>query len=551
MCQIKFSAFSYTYPNAAQPALDRVSLQVNAGSFVLVIGESGSGKSTLLRCLNGLAPHFSGGTVAGEVRVADLNPVREGPSRMAQHVGMVFQDPEAQFVLGRVEDEVAFALENAAVPRTEIVARVDEVLQQMEIEPLRHRSIDSLSGGEQQRVAIAAALVLRPQILALDEPTSQLDPESSDDVLDALARLNRDAGLTVILAEHRIERVLSWVHHVILVEGGHVTSGEPRDVLAHTDLVPPVVALGKSLHLEPLPLDVHDAAQHIHRPPPSERHASEATLPASPSVSSSGRLENEGRLRLQVTALHARYGSREALKGVDLTVRAGEIVALMGRNGAGKSTLLKGIIGLIKPTRGDIRVDGEPVIGRDPADICRDVAYLPQNPSALLFADTVRGELEITLANHNLRDEKDVLALLRRLGLERYEQHYPRDLSVGERERVAVGAVTVTEPRLILLDEPTRGLDYGAKRALMTLLRQWQADHAGLLLVTHDVEFVAGCASRVVLLSEGLVTADGDPRQVLEASTVFAPQMVQMFPGAGWLTAEDAIQALAGEGADR
>ena len=200
MCQIKFSAFSYTYPNAAQPALDRVSLQVNAGSFVLVIGESGSGKSTLLRCLNGLAPHFSGGTVAGEVRVADLNPVREGPSRMAQHVGMVFQDPEAQFVLGRVEDEVAFALENAAVPRTEIVARVDEVLQQMEIEPLRHRSIDSLSGGEQQRVAIAAALVLRPQILALDEPTSQLDPESSDDVLDALARLNRDAGLTVILA---------------------------------------------------------------------------------------------------------------------------------------------------------------------------------------------------------------------------------------------------------------------------------------------------------------------------------------------------------------
>jgi energy-coupling factor transport system ATP-binding protein len=194
LSQIKFSALSYTYPNSTHPALGNVNLEIEAGAFVLVIGESGSGKSTLLRCLNGLVPHFSGGAIAGRLSVAGLNPLRDGPSRMALQVGMVFQDPEAQFVLDRVEDEIAFALENAAMPREEIGVRVDEAIRQMEIEPLRYRPISSLSGGEQQRVAIAAALVLRPQILVLDEPTSQLDPESSDGVLDALARLNQDNG---------------------------------------------------------------------------------------------------------------------------------------------------------------------------------------------------------------------------------------------------------------------------------------------------------------------------------------------------------------------
>jgi energy-coupling factor transport system ATP-binding protein len=531
LSQIKFSSFTYTYPNSAAPALTNVNLEIEAGAFVLVIGESGSGKSTLLRCLNGLVPHFSGGAVAGRLNVAGLDPVRDGPSRMALHVGMVFQDPEAQFVLDRVEDEIAFALENAALPREEIGVRVDEAIRQMEIEPLRYRPISSLSGGEQQRVAIAAALVLRPQILVLDEPTSQLDPESSNGVLDALARLNHENGLTIILAEHRIERVLPWVHQAILVDRGRVISGAPRDVLAHTDLVPPIVALGKALNLSPLPLDVAEVTKRVPQPalpPAPERKPVIQELPA----------------RLQVNALQANYGDHVALKGVSFTVGASETVALMGRNGAGKSTLLKSIVGLIQPGGGDILVNGTSVKGQDTAEICRDVAYLPQNPNALLFADSVAAELNITLANHGLSGTKDVLALLKQLGLERYAQYYPRDLSVGERERVAVGAVTITEPKLLLLDEPTRGLDYGSKRALAALLARWKADGAGILLVSHDVEFVAECADRVVMLSEGQVIAEGDPARVLGASPIFAPQVAQAFPGMGWLTVADVVQAL-------
>ena len=232
------------------------------------------------------------------------------------------------------------------------------------------------------------------------------------------------------------------------------------------------------------------------------------------------------------------------LKGVDLIVRPGETVALMGRNGAGKSTLLKSIVNLVKPTNGEILVNGASVIGRDTSDICRNVAYLPQNPNALLFAETVAGELGITLANHGLTGTKDVPALLKQLGLEHYAQSYPRDLSVGERERVAVGAVTVTEPKLLLLDEPTRGLDYGSKRALAALMARWKAEGAGVLLVSHDVEFVAECADRVVMLSEGQVSADGDPAEVLGASPVFVPQVAQVFPGTGWLTVNDVVQAL-------
>ena len=532
MSQIKFSALSYTYPNSAHPALGNVNLEIEAGAFVLVIGESGSGKSTLLRCLNGLVPHFSGGAIAGRLSVAGLDPVRDGPSRMALQVGMVFQDPEAQFVLDRVEDEIAFALENAAMPRDEIGVRVDEAIRQMEIEPLRFRPISSLSGGEQQRVAIAAALVLRPQILVLDEPTSQLDPESSDGVLDALARLNQDNGLTIILAEHRIERVLPWVHQVILVEHGRVTWGAPRDVLAHTDLVPPIVALGKALNLNPLPLDVNEVAG----------LAAQLNLPAAPKAKAP---VNDAIPRLQINALQARYAERDVLKGVSLSVRAGETVALMGRNGAGKSTLLKSIVGLVQPSGGEVLVNGASVIGQDTSDICRSVAYLPQNPNALLFADTVMGELNITLANHGLSGTKDVSVLLKQLGLERYAQSYPRDLSVGERERVAIGAVTVTEPKLLLLDEPTRGLDYGSKRALAALLGRWKAEGAGVLLVSHDVEFVAECADRVVMLADGQVSAAGDPAEVLGASAVFAPQVAQVFPGTGWLTVADVVQSLA------
>ena len=545
---IRFDHLSYTYPGASRSVLTDLTLHIDEGEFVLVAGPSGVGKSTLLRCLNGLVPHFTGGTLSGRVSVAGHDPVVEGPQVLSRFVGFVFQDPEAQFVVDRVEDEIAFALENAAVPPAEMRVRVEEVLNLLDLAPLRDRPLDALSGGEKQRVAIAAALAFRPRILVLDEPTSQLDPQSAEDVLQALVRLNSDIGLTVILAEHRLERILSHVDRLVYLakpvgEGGRdVLSGPPRHVLQHMDLCPPLVALGKTLEWEPLPLTVRAgrafAKEEIYR---SRAGAEE---PVSSSKPQPETLKPE--TALQIEGLAFSYNGSMALRDVTLAVRPGEMVALMGRNGSGKTTLLKCIVGLLRPGRGKVTLAGESLVGRETVDICRHVGYLPQEPDDLLFADTVADELAITLRNHGLVKSPPISPerLLARLGLGDLVASYPRDLSVGERQRVALGAVTVTRPRLLLLDEPTRGMDYAAKRELVRLLREWQAEGTALLLVTHDVELAAQAADRVVLLSQGEVIADGPAPRVLGASPFFAPQVARLFPGTGWLTVADVLAGL-------
>ena len=536
---ITFEHVSYAYPGAARPALQDVDLYLPQGALALVMGPSGAGKSTLLRCINGLVPHFSGGALQGTLTVDGLDPVRATPQVMSRHVGFVFQDPEAQFVVDRVEDEIAFALENVALPRQEMRVRVEEALDLMDLSPLRERRLETLSGGERQRVAIAAALALRPRILVLDEPTSQLDPQSADDVLHALTRLNNDLGLTIVLAEHRLERVLPFVDSLVcLSQGGSLfASGPPRQVLRRLDLVPPLVTLGKALGWDPLPLTIKDGQQFSQKlsrrdaPPPAHPPTARTDEPY-----------------LQARDVQVDYGDRPALRGVSLEVWPGEIVVLMGRNGSGKTTLLKSMIGLLRPRQGHVAVAGRQVAGRDVAEVCKQVGYLPQDPNALLFADTVLDELGITLRNHGLEKAPPIppQALLERLGLADKAQAYPRDLSAGERQRVALGAITITRPGALLLDEPTRGLDYAAKRALADLLRGWRDHGLAILLVTHDVELAATVADRVVLMSQGDVIASGDPAGVLGASPLFAPQIARLFPDSGWLTADDALRGLAG-----
>jgi energy-coupling factor transport system ATP-binding protein len=542
---ITFEHVSYTYPDAPRPALRDVSLHLPEGAFALVVGASGAGKSTLLRCINGLAPHFSGGALTGRLKVHGLDPVQAGPQVMSWHVGFVFQDPEAQFVMDRVEDEIAFALENAALPRQDMRVRVEEVLDLMDLAPLRERRLENLSGGEQQRVAIAAALALRPRILVLDEPTSQLDPQSAEDVLHALTRLNADLGLTVVLAEHRLERVLPFVDHLVYLSanGSLVAAGPPRQVLGQLELVPPLVALGKALSWDPLPLTIKQGRQFSGQ---ESRGAGEQRAEVRPTPNLP--IPN---LPTPNPYLHARqvefgYNGQPVLRGVDLDVWPGEIVALMGRNGSGKTTLLKSIVGLLRPRRGELKVAGQTVADHEVAEICRYVGYLPQDPNALLFADTVLDELLITLRNHRLEAQPPIApgALLDRLGLADKARAYPRDLSAGERQRVALGAITVTRPGALLLDEPTRGLDYAAKRALIDLLRGWRDEGAAILLVTHDVELAAEAADRVLLMSQGEIIAQGSPAQVLGASPLFAPQVARLFPGAGWLTLDQALRGL-------
>jgi energy-coupling factor transport system ATP-binding protein len=423
--------------------------------------------------------------------------------------------------------------------------RVEEALDLLALAPLRGRRLETLSGGERQRVAIAAALAFRPKILVLDEPTSQLDPQSAEDVLHALSRLNSDLGLTVILAEHRLERVLPFVDRLVYLaeDGAALLAGLPRRVLARIDLAPPLVALGRALNWEPLPLTIKEG-QRFSRPwlaahSLSAQPEPPAALPA-------------GEPYIQARQLEIGYADRPVLRDVDLDLWPGQVVALLGRNGAGKSTLLKSLVGLIRPQRGQVRVAGQDIAALGVAEICRRVGYLPQDPNALLFADTVLDELLITLRNHGLPVSRNdgspevspsPRQLLNRLGLGSKAGRYPRDLSAGERQRVALGAVTVTRPGALLLDEPTRGLDYRAKQALVDLLAGWRDEGMAILLVTHDVELVAQVAGRVVLMSQGEIIAGGSPEEVLASSPLFAPQVARLFPGTGWLTPEEVLNA--------
>ncbi len=541
---IDITDLTFTYPGADKPALNGLNLHIPDGVLCLVMGPSGSGKSTLLRCINGLVPHFSGGDLRGAIRVNELDPARLSLREMSRTVGFVFQDPESQFVVDRVEDEIAFSLENAGLVKAEMESRVGEAMQLLELTQLRSRRLETLSGGEIQRVAIAAALALKPAILVLDEPTSQLDPHSAEEVLGALVQLNRQLGLTIILAEHRLERVLPHAGQIIYLSEDFPAglSGDPRDILRRIKLNPPMIILGKVFGWQPLPLTIDEARECA-----KNSHEKIAVAAKQFTLKKAASLELGSTPFIQVREVQVKYGEVQALRGVDMSLYPGEIAVMMGHNGAGKSTLLRALISLTPLDSGSIQVGGKDIDGRSVADICQQVGYLPQDPNALLFADTVQDELLITLRNHHqdaTLPEYQPGLLMERLGIADKAARYPRDLSTGERQRVALGSVMVTHPGALLLDEPTRGLDYAAKQTLLKLLKSWREEGMAILMVTHDVELAVQAADRIILLENGLVTADGDPSEVLAKDSTFAPQVAKIFPGRGWLTVNDVVGEL-------
>jgi energy-coupling factor transport system ATP-binding protein len=552
---LAIEGLAYTYPHAPRPALTDVSLEVAPGEFVLLAGRSASGKSTLLKAACGLVPHFHGGEIEGAVAVAGLDAVASGPGELAAAVGYVAQDPETQVVSTTVAAEIELPLEMRGDAPASRARAVEEVALALAIPHLLGRTVDTLSGGELQRVALAAALVTRPSLVLLDEPTSQLDPVAGDELIWLLRRLNEEWGVAVLLAEHRLERCLAAADRVIAMDLGSVTfDGRPADFLAWSHasdpaLATPVARLFSLAGIDPLPVGVRAARSTIEASEspgaggmtPSERlvllRQSNLGRPPTPHRS---KLSEEGVMPPAPPALTARSlwveltandEARDVLRGIDLTLGRGERVALMGRNGAGKSTLLKTAAGLVDPVRGKIEIPG-------------GIALLTQNPSDYLVRERVGDELPGEAG----------AAALRVVGLEGAVDADPRDLSGGERQRLALAIALAGQiegewlPGLVALDEPTRGMDRTRKDDLIALIGDLAGRGAGVVVATHDVEFAAAFAERVVLLGEGVAIADGPAAEVLSGGWYFATEVARVLDLPGVVTPEQGAAALRGEG---
>ena len=545
---LALESVTYCYPGAEAPALDAVSVDVEEAELVLVAGVSGSGKSTLLRAASGLVPHFFGGRLAGSVTVGGLDTRAHGPAEVAGVASTLFQDPESQVVMSSVGAEIALPLETRGRSGAPLTRAVEETALALGVADLLERETHTLSGGELQRVALAAALVTQPRLLLLDEPTSQLDPVAGDELVAQLRRLNEEWGTSVLLAEQRIERCLVAADRVLAFEHGRIAwDGPPREFVAWAEqhapaLVPPAARMFSLAGRHPLPVGVKDARAALRRDPLAPEDgtgragAVRASPPHRPDVRAAPEARPGPRCERNGCGSSSTTGPRPASRPCGAwtcAVDPGETVALLGRNGAGKSTLLRAAAGLVRPARGRVEAAGE-------------VALLLQSPSDYLVHERVEQELPPAPAREALAE----------LGLLPVAGRDPRDLSGGERQRLALGIVLAgrgigggAPPAVVALDEPTRGLDRAQKAALAERLRALAERGAAVVTATHDVEFAAALASRCVLLGRGSVMADGPTAQVLSGGRYFSTEVARvLWPATGLVLPEDGAAWLRSRG---
>ena len=515
---IKFQNVSLIYPTSQKTILDGLNFEIGEGEFVLLIGETGIGKSSVLRLINGLVPHHTGGILAGNVEVGGFSTRDVRPGELAELIGIVGQNPVNGFVTDIVEDELAFSMESLNLSNEVMRKRIEEVLDLLSLASIRDRKIATLSGGEQQRVAIAAAMVLHPKILVLDEPTSALDPVAAEEVLAILQRLVHDLGITVIIAEHRLERVIGYVDTVIEISAdGNTRIGKPEEILKSSIIAPPLVKLARALKLPKVSLSVRDL-----------RKDTENIRNTGNEVAQ--RHEVLGRELIKLDSVSVHYGDKIALQKLDLSIRGGEIVALMGRNGAGKSSLIKSLLDVVE-YKGTIKKH------------ITKIGYIPQDANDLLYHQSVKNECDQTDKDHSLT-VGTTYKLLNKLVPNIKQDIHPRDLSEGQRLALVLAIVLAPNPELLILDEPTRGLDYSAKELLIKELIARSEKGAAVLIATHDVELVAELASRIVILADGDLVADGATMDVLLASPAFAPQVTKVMSPRKWLTVSDVLKAI-------
>ena len=542
---ISLSQVSVTLPGSPRPALRDVDLTIDEGELALVVGRTGSGKSTLLGAMCGRVPHFTGGTLTGHVRLHGRDTRDHRPRDLADLVGVVGQDPLAGFVTDTVEEELAYGMEQLGLPAATMRKRVEETLDLLGIAELRDVPLRELSGGQQQRVAIGSVLTAHPRVILLDEPTSALDPTGAEEVLATITRLVHDLAVTVVVAEHRVERVLHYADTVVHVSpSGEVRSGLPSDLMVDSDIAPPVVELGRYAGWSPLPLSVRDARRAAtglrarllaslppghDRPIGQSSHTTDAVL--------SGR------------DVVVRYpGDVLAVARVDLDLHPGEVTAMMGRNGCGKSSLLwalqgSGVLtsGTVRATRASGTVEPRTLAAGERRSL---VGLVPQTAADLLYLDTVGAECGQADRESGV-PSGTCAGLLEAVAPGIPTEQHPRDLSEGQKLALVLAVQLTADPPVLLLDEPTRGLDPTAKAALSRVLRGLAQRGRSVVVSTHDVEFVAEVADRVVVMAAGEVVADGPTTEVVVSSPAFAPQVSKVTSPGPWLTVDDVREALA------
>jgi energy-coupling factor transport system ATP-binding protein len=550
MALVEIEDLTYWYPQADKAALEGVDLRVERGEFILLTGPTGSGKTTLMRLFNGLIPHFHGGKMRGKVTVCGRDTTQAKPRELGLKVGMVFQDAEDQLVTTTVEREVTFGLENAGLPASTIAKRLEEMLTGLGLSRLRRAFIPELSGGETQKVVLASILALHPEVLILDEPTSQLDPLSAEDLLTVVRRIHEETGTTVIMSEHRLERCYHYATRVIHMEEGRVLfDGVPRQAARWCGergkaFIPPVSRVFLKAGWQEIPLTVNQARVML------RENVGSNGGPRAKGGTAKENVSNGEEILKAKGVWHVYPSGLEALKSVDLSLECGCHLAVMGENGAGKSTLLRCLLGLLQPSRGKVEL-----FGRVPApellpQLAPRLGYCPQNPGSYFVRSSVRDELLHTmrLRGYEGGDAEEAVELqLSRMGLLEFAGRNPRDLSSGEREKVVVAAALLPPvPDLVLMDEPTRGLDYDSKNLILDHLGECRKSGSTIFVVTHDVEFASALADRVAIMGDGRMVTEGPAAEVLSDSLFFSPQVNRLLGDGynGIIHEDDAISVL-------
>lgn len=504
---IEIEKLNYTYPGEKGKTLSNINLNVRKGEILLVAGESGSGKSTLAKCITGAVPNFYGGTISGSIKISGKS-FREMDSRdMAREITMVFQDPEKQLVMNAVHREVAFGLQNVGIEENRIKRRVWEALEFTNILGLAYRDVSTLSGGQKQKVAIASAVAYLPGCIIFDEPTSQLDPSSAEEIVMLVKKINEELGITVIVIEQRINRWFNIADRAtVMREGSIIFAGSREELYGQRDeylkgFLPTGLKFSKGLGISDMPIGFKEIREKI------SGFDFKGTY-------GEGKNKTSNEEAINIKNACCRYGDVDAVKNMGLKVNRGEFLGLLGSNGAGKSTLLKSLMGLVKYT-GSIKIEGNEVKKMKLKDLSRICGYVSQNPNDYLSKDTVYDELKFTLDNFGIRDDGVIDDTLELLDIEALRSKNPRDLSGGEKQRAAIASILVLKPEILLIDEPTRGLDLKVKEKLGQLLIGLNKKGTTILLVTHDVEFAAMCCTRFALMFDGELVSDGGREEVL------------------------------------